>query len=60
MGLHIFGTTMNFNPHVHVLLTKGGLTNNGEMKRVGFIPYEMIRNYGEKDICYMSVQAKYE
>jgi len=43
VGLHTFGATMNFNPHVHVLLTEGGLTNDGRMKRVGFIPYEMLR-----------------
>ena len=41
--LHKFGATMNFNPHVHVLMTEGGLTNEGKMKYVGFIPYEMMR-----------------
>jgi|BioPla2DNA2_1021312.scaffolds.fasta_scaffold55968_1 hypothetical protein len=43
VGLHTFGATMNFNPHVHILMTEGGLTNDGKMKHVGFIPYEMMR-----------------
>ena len=38
VGLHTFGATMNFNPHVHILMTEGGLTNDGKMKHVGFIP----------------------
>lgn len=43
VGLHTFGATMNFNAHVHVMVTEGGLTDNGTMKRIGFIPYEMMR-----------------
>jgi hypothetical protein len=42
-GLHTFGATMIFYPHVHVMVTEGGLTKDGTMKRVGFIPYEMLR-----------------
>ncbi len=26
VGIHTFGATMNFNPHVHMLVTEGGLT----------------------------------
>lgn len=35
VGLHTFGATMNFNPHVHLLATEGGITNDGKMKRIG-------------------------
>jgi hypothetical protein len=42
-GLHTFGATMKFFPHVHIMVTEGGLTKEGEMKRIGFIPYVMLR-----------------
>ena len=29
-GLHTFGARMNFNPHVHMLVTMGGMKKNGE------------------------------
>jgi len=43
VGLHTFGATMNFNSHVHVMVTEGGMTKDGTMKYIGFIPYEMMR-----------------
>lgn len=53
VGLHTFGATMNFNPHVHVLLTEGGLTNDGKMRHVGFIPYEMMRKRWQQKVIRM-------
>jgi len=53
LGLHTFGATMNFNPHVHLLITEGGLTNGGKMKYVGFIPYEMMRKKWQKEVIKM-------
>jgi hypothetical protein len=53
VGLHTFGATMNFNPHVHVLLTEGGLTDDGKMKHVGFIPYEMMRKRWKQKVTRM-------
>ena len=44
VGIHTFGARMEFNPHVHVLVTEGGLTSTGNMRRVGFIPYEVLRS----------------
>ncbi|WP_424955040.1 IS91 family transposase [Effusibacillus lacus] len=43
MGLHTFGSRMNFNPHVHMLVTEGGMKADGEFKRIEFIPFEMLR-----------------
>lgn len=34
---------MNFNPHVHMLVTMGGMKKEGEWKKYDFIPYEMLR-----------------
>nr|WP_165972113.1 transposase [Paenibacillus piri] len=31
-GLHTFGSRLNFNPHVHMLVTMGGMKKNGEWK----------------------------
>jgi hypothetical protein len=31
-GLHTFGSRLNFNPHVHMLVTMGGMRPNGEWK----------------------------
>lgn len=43
VGLHTFGSRMNFNPHVHMLVTMGGDEKNGEWKTYDFIPFEMLR-----------------
>lgn len=53
IGLHTYGATMNFNPHTHVMITEGGLTNEGKMKRVGFIPYEMMRKNWQTKVIKM-------
>lgn len=42
-GLHTFGSRVNFNPHVHMLLTMGSLTKKGEWKQYDFLPFEMLR-----------------
>lgn len=42
-GIHTFGSRLNFNPHVHLLVTMGGMKKNGEWKSYDFIPFEMLR-----------------
>lgn len=42
-GLHTFGARMNYNPHVHMLVTMGGMKKNGEWKIYDYIPFEMLR-----------------
>ncbi|MEI3611354.1 transposase [Pseudogracilibacillus sp. SO30301A] len=42
-GLHTFGSRVNFNPHVHMLVTMGGITKKGEWKGYDFIPFQMLR-----------------
>lgn len=42
-GLHTFGSKVNFNPHVHMLVTMGGITKKGEWKGYDFIPFKMLR-----------------
>ncbi|THF72395.1 IS91 family transposase [Cohnella fermenti] len=42
-GLHTFGSRLNFNPHVHMLVTMGGMKQDGEWKTYDFVPFEMLR-----------------
>ncbi|WP_081791805.1 transposase [Sporolactobacillus terrae] len=42
-GLHTFGSQLNFNPHVHMLVSMGGITRKGEWKSYDFIPFKMLR-----------------
>lgn len=42
-GLHTYGSKVNFNPHVHMLVTMGGITKKGEWKGYDYIPFKMLR-----------------
>jgi hypothetical protein len=42
-GLHTFGARLNFNPHIHMLVTMGGMKSNGEWKTYDYVPFEMLR-----------------
>lgn len=42
-GLHTFGSRVNFNPHVHMLVTMGGINAKGEYVDYDFIPFKMLR-----------------
>ncbi len=42
-GLHTFGAQMNFNPHVHMLVTMGGMKKGGVWQVYDYIPFEMLR-----------------
>lgn len=42
MVLQTFGRSGEFNPHLHILVTAGGLTAEGNWKHVTFIPYEVM------------------
>lgn len=43
VGLHTFGSKVNFNPHVHMLVTMGGMTKKGEWKTYDYLPFTMLR-----------------
>lgn len=42
-GIHTFGSRVNFNPHVHMLVTMGGMTKKGEWKQYDYLPFTMLR-----------------
>lgn len=41
--VHTFGRDLKFNPHVHMLLTEGGLKSNKEWQEIPFLPYDLLR-----------------
>lgn len=42
MVIHTFGRKLNWNPHLHIILSCGGLTEVLEWKEQDFIPYKML------------------
>jgi hypothetical protein len=42
-GLHTFGARGQFNPHVHMMVTMGGMKRDGEWLTYDFFPFEMLR-----------------
>ena len=42
MVLQTFGRSGEYNPHLHMLVTAGGLTAEGNWKNVTFIPYDVM------------------
>jgi hypothetical protein len=42
MVMQTYGRSGEFNPHLHILVTAGGLTPEGTWKNVTFIPYDLM------------------
>jgi hypothetical protein len=42
--VHTFGRDLGFNPHVHVLMTEGGLDDDAKWIDASFLPYSKLRN----------------
>jgi hypothetical protein len=41
--VHPFGKDLNFNPHVHCIVTEGGFTQDGKFVQLGnYIPYDLL------------------
>jgi len=41
--VHTFGRGLNFHPHVHVLITEGGLDGDKKWQKIPFLPYALLR-----------------
>lgn len=41
--VHTFGRDLKFNPHIHALITEGGLDKNEDWKPIEFLPYAALR-----------------
>lgn len=53
VGLHTFGARMNFNPHVHILVTEGGFDGAGNWVNKDYIPYIMLRKRWQAAVMEM-------
>lgn len=53
VGIHTFGARMNFNPHVHILVTEGGFDREGKWVVKNFIPYKMLRKRWQAAVMEM-------
>lgn len=42
--LHTFGRPLEWNPHIHCLISEGGLSDNGEGRRVTHFNYKYLRD----------------
>lgn len=43
LTLHTFGRALNWNPHIHCLLTEGGMNEEHIYQRISYINYEVLR-----------------
>ena len=46
--VHTFGRSLDFNPHIHALVTEGALDKDNKWKEVKYIPYEYLRKAWQK------------
>jgi hypothetical protein len=44
---------LTLNPHVHVLLSEGGLTKGGERVSVSFLEYNLLRRIWQYQLLTM-------
>ncbi|KAF0339189.1 transposase [Pediococcus acidilactici] len=49
-ALHTFGSKLEFNPHVHMVVTMGGITPDGQWKTYDYLPYKRLRVYWQNAV----------
>lgn len=52
MVLHTFGRALNWNPHIHCLITEGGMNSKHIYKNINFINYESLRKSFMRTLLY--------
>ena len=60
--LHPFSKNLNFNPHLHILVTEGGFDRRGKFIRQKFIPYGVLRKTWQYQVltCFKAALPKDE
>ena len=43
----------NYNPHLHVLMTDGGLNGEGEWQALGYVPYDLLHRQWQSHVLKM-------
>lgn len=49
-ALHTFGSKLEFNPHVHMVVTMGGITPDGQWCDYDYLPYKLLRVYWQNAV----------
>lgn len=49
-ALHTFGSKLEFNPHVHMVVTMGGITPDGKWQTYDYLPYKAMRIYWQNAV----------
>ena len=44
MVMHTYGRDMKFHPHIHMILSAGGVAKDGSWKSIEYMPYKMLRS----------------
>src|SRR4030095_9028254 len=53
--LQTAGRSASYNPHVHVIMTDGGLRADGTWQRLGYLPYDQLHRPGQEQLLAMIV-----
>jgi hypothetical protein len=51
--LQTAGRVANYNPHLHVLMTDGGLNGEGEWQALGYVPYDLLHRQWQAQVLKM-------
>lgn len=49
-ALHTFGSKLEFNPHVHMVVTMGGITPDQKWEEYDYLPFVMLRKYWQNAV----------
>lgn len=48
--IHYTGRDMKFNPHIHAIVTEGGLDERGKWRKHSYWPYDMMRTFWQQEV----------
>jgi hypothetical protein len=51
--LQTAGRSATYNPHLHVIMTDGGLRADGTWQRLGFLPYDLLHRTWQTHVLQM-------
>ena len=51
--LQTAGRSARYNPHLHVLMTDGGLTETGQWRALGYVPYAVLHRQWQQHVLSM-------
>lgn len=51
--LQTAGRSATYNPHLHVIMTDGGLLSDGRWQRLGYLPYDLLHRTWQTHVLQM-------